>query len=128
MAPTVLLMRSLEERLTEIIMDGTTDICRAIHDRRLLRFNHGGLERVVAPYCLGTSHLGNEVLRAVQVRGFSKKGGLGFGKLWTVSGIKNLLVLDEQFEPDDPHYNPDDSAMKFIHCRVQRRLRRRRRR
>jgi hypothetical protein len=93
-------------------------ICDAIRDRKLLQFDYHGLQRVVAPYCHGISTRGVEVLRAVQVRGSSKSGGLGFGKLWTVADIGNAVVLSESFVPDDPNYNPDDSAMKTIHCRV----------
>lgn len=93
-------------------------ICEAIRDRKLLQFDYHGLQRVVAPYCHGISARGAEALRAVQVRGSSKSGGLGFGKLWTVADIRNAAVLDESFVADDPNYNPDDSAMKAIHCRL----------
>ncbi|HEY6640850.1 hypothetical protein [Povalibacter sp.] len=93
-------------------------ICDAIRNRNLLQFEYHGLRRIVAPYCHGVSARGSEVLRAVQVRGSSKSGGLGFGKLWTVDAMKNATVLDETFGADDPDYNPDDSAMKSIHCRV----------
>jgi hypothetical protein len=93
-------------------------ICDAIRDRKLLQFDYHGLQRVVAPYCHGISTRGVEVLRAVQVRGSSKSGGLGFGKLWTVADISDAATLSESFVADDPNYNPDDSAMKTIHCRV----------
>jgi hypothetical protein len=93
-------------------------ICEAIRDRKLLQFDYHGLQRVVVPYCHGLSTRDAEVLRAVQVRGSSKSGGLGFGKLWAVADIRNAAVLSESFVADDPHYNPDDSAMKRIHCRV----------
>jgi hypothetical protein len=64
---------------------------------------------------------GNEVLRAVQVRGSSSSGkkGFHFGKLWTVGEMSQLQVLAETFEPDDPNYNSNDSAMKEIHCRIE---------
>jgi hypothetical protein len=29
-----------------------------------------------------------------------------------------LRVLDEAFTPDDPYYNPRDSAMIEIHCGI----------
>jgi hypothetical protein len=57
------------------------------------------------------------VLRAVQVRGISSSG-LGFGKLWAVSDMVDVRILDETFTANDPHYNPNDSAMKQVHCRV----------
>ncbi len=93
-------------------------LCKAIREKRLLQFDYHGLPRVVAPYCHGISTRGSEVLRAIQVRGASSSGGLGFGKLWAVADMRNAQVLAETFAPNDPDYNPDDSAMQSIHCRV----------
>ncbi|HEY0683791.1 MAG TPA: hypothetical protein VGD45_15770 [Steroidobacter sp.] len=97
-----------------------TAIVEAIRKRALLQFNYKGHIRIVAPYCFGVSTRGEDVLRAVQVRGSSASNGMGFGKLWTVTDIAEPRVLDEGFTPDDPHYNPDDSAMTHIYCRVER--------
>src|SRR5262249_28947710 len=93
-------------------------ICEAIRRRALLEFEYDGLARLVAPYCHGTSARGIEILRAVQVGGESRSGKLGFGKLWSVSKIVDARVSDVAFVPRDPDYNPDDSAMEEIHCRV----------
>ena len=93
-------------------------ICEAIRTRSVLEFEYHGLPRVVAPYCHGLSSRGVEVVRAVQLRGGSSSGGLGFGKLWRVSDLVGLRMLEEHFTPDDPDYNPDDRGMKEIHCRV----------
>jgi hypothetical protein len=96
-------------------------ICQAIQQRQLLEFDYKGKRRVVAPYCHGFSSKDSEVLRAIQVRGESSSGpggGLGFGKLWTVAEMVGARVLDEPFTPDDPNYNPDDTAMARICCRV----------
>lgn len=91
-------------------------ICEAIRTRRLLEFDYRGKQRVVAPYCHGTSSRGNEVLRAIQIAGAA--GGLGFGKLWIVADMSTVRLTDTPFAPDDPNYNPNDSAMVQIHCRV----------
>jgi hypothetical protein len=93
-------------------------ICEAIRKRTLLEFEYKGLRRVVQPYCHGISTRGMESLRAVQVRGSSSSGRFGQGKFWTVSEIVNPRLLDETFVPDDPGYNPNDSGMKYIHCRI----------
>jgi hypothetical protein len=93
-------------------------ICDAIRTRSLLVFDYHGLSRMVAPYCHGISHRGVEVLRGIQVLGKSSSGSRGFGKLWVVADLLNLRVSLEHFEPDDPHYNPDDRAMQHIHCRI----------
>jgi hypothetical protein len=93
----------------------TASICEGIRARRLLAFDYDGHPRVVAPYCHGLTRSG-ELLRAIQVGGASRSGHFGEGKLWTVSKIRGLRVLNEAFVPDDPNYNPNDSAMIRIHC------------
>jgi hypothetical protein len=93
-------------------------VCEAIRKKALLEFKYKGHQRVVAPYCHGVSTRNLEVLRAIQVRGVSPSGGQGVGKLWSVAEMVDPRVLDETFTPDDPNYNPDDTAMKQIHCRV----------
>jgi hypothetical protein len=57
-------------------------------------------------------------VRAVQVGGRSKSGGMGFGKLWAIVDISNPRLGATTFEPDDPDYNPDDRAMTHVCCRV----------
>lgn len=96
----------------------TNVICEAIRRRMLLEFRYHGRLRIVAPYCHGISARDVEVLRAIQVRGSSGSGGFGLGKLWAVGEMIEPRLLDEPFTPNDPLYNPDDSAMKRIHCRV----------
>lgn len=98
-------------------MHWTALVCLSIRERRLLEFDYEGYHRVVAAYCHGVSRSG-EVLRAVQVRGASRSGGLGFGKLWTIARMRNARMIEEPFAPDDPDYRPDDSAMTSIHCRI----------
>jgi hypothetical protein len=93
-------------------------ICEAIGAQRMLEFDYGGSHRVVQPYCHGFTRKGAETLRAVQVNSDSRSGGQGFGKLWTVAKMQNLRVAVETFVPDDPDYNPDDTALSEIHCRV----------
>src|SRR5689334_23051015 len=98
---------------------GTSGIvCDAIRTRSRIAFDYQGKHRVVEPYCHGVSTRGAEVMRAVQVGGQSSSGGLGLGKLWYVADMLNARLLEEQFDPDDPNYNPNDTAMKTIHCRI----------
>ncbi len=93
-------------------------LCEAIGTRKLLAFSYEGLARVVAPYCHGFTRAGDEVLRAVQVRGASRSGHFGSGKLWTVSKMRLVRTLEEGFVADDPDYEPNDSAMTRVHCRI----------
>lgn len=99
-------------------MSGASIICEAIRKRALLQFRYHDRVRVVAPYCHGVSTRDVEVLRGVQVRGESGSSGFGMGKLWTVDKMVEPRILEETFVANDPHYNPNDSAMKRIHCRV----------
>jgi hypothetical protein len=94
-------------------------ICEAIGARRMLEFDYGGHHRVVQPYCHGFTRKGAETLRAVQMSSDGGPGGRGFGKLWTVAKMQNLRVVGEAFEADDPDYNPNDTALVEIHCRVK---------
>jgi hypothetical protein len=93
-------------------------LCEAIATKKLLAFTYEGHPRVVAPYCHGFTRLGDEVLRAVQLRGSSRSGHFTSGKLWTVSKMRLVRTLAEGFVADDPEYDPNDSAMARIHCRV----------
>jgi hypothetical protein len=99
--------------------DGSSPIiCQAIQQQRKLIFDYNGRRRIVAPYCYGISTRDTEVLRAIQIGGASSSGGYGFGKLWTVREMSRLELSDEHFEPNDPNYNPNDSAMKRVICCV----------
>jgi hypothetical protein len=93
-------------------------LCEAIAKRKRLAFAYEGHARVVECYCHGLTRAGAEVFRAVQVRGSSRSGHFDGGKLWTVSKIRLARTLDEDFVPDDPDYEPSDSAMAHIHCRI----------
>ncbi|HXU02955.1 MAG TPA: hypothetical protein VN903_18440 [Polyangia bacterium] len=90
------------------------DICEAIAAQRLLTFDYLGFRRIVQPYCHGFTNTGEETLRAIEING----RGRPFGKLWTVTKMANLQLADDNFAPNDPNYNPADSAMAEIHCCV----------
>ena len=102
-------------------MTTSSVICEAIRTHTLLEFHYHGHLRVVAPYCFGVSTRSSDVLRAIQIRGSSSSGKVGrpLGKLWTVGEIVGLRMLDETFQPNDPNYNPNDTAMKRIYCRIE---------
>jgi hypothetical protein len=93
-------------------------LCEGIARKCLLAFTYEGHARVVAPYCHGFTRNGDEVLRAVQIRGSSRSGRFGSGKLWTVSKMRLVRTLEETFAADDPDYEPHDSAMARVHCCV----------
>jgi hypothetical protein len=93
-------------------------LCEAIETKKLLAFTYEGHARVVVPYCHGFTRAGDEVLRGVQLRGSSRSGTYKSGKLWTVSKMRLVRTLDEGFVADDPDYEPNDSAMARVHCRI----------
>jgi hypothetical protein len=97
------------------------EIQEAIAGRKLLEFDYHGEHRVVQPYCFGSTPRGAEVLRAIQLRrpnSASRSGGFGFGKLWRLADMRDVRVGSEHFEPEDPDYNPNDSAMAVIFGRI----------
>lgn len=96
----------------------TDVVCTAIRQRTMLRFEYDGKSRLVQPYCHGVSSAGHEVLRAVDVSG--RGPGFGFGKLWLLTKMSAVVDTGTAFLPDDPNYNPNDSAMRSIHCRILR--------
>ena len=95
------------------------EICEAIGALRMLEFDYDGYHRVVRPNCPGFTRKGAETLRAVQVNAGGRSGGRGYGKLWTVAKMQNLRVAVSPFDADDPDYNPNDTALLEIHCRVK---------
>jgi hypothetical protein len=109
---------SISSRRSRSASSATEAICSAIRSCTLLEFEYEGLHRVVAPYCHGFTGKG-EALRAIQVRGASHSRGFGFGKLWVVEKMVDVRLGSEPFVPNDPHYNPRDSAMTTIHCAVR---------
>lgn len=116
--PRAFLSVSASSRRSPAAPSATEAICSAIRTCSLLEFEYEGLHRVVAPYCHGSTGKG-EALRAIQVRGASRSRGFGFGKLWMVEKMVDVRLSSEPFVPDDPHYNPRDSAMTTIHCSVR---------
>ncbi len=102
-----------------IVHPSSSLICDAISRRSLLEFDYHGLHRIVQPYCHGTTTgTGRESLRAIQIGGESRGRLIASGKLWTVAKMVEVKVSQQTFVPSDPHYNPNDSAMASIHCRV----------
>ncbi|MGQ4876126.1 MAG: hypothetical protein ACP6IY_18830 [Promethearchaeia archaeon] len=93
-------------------------ICIAIQSRKLLSFSYDGGIREVEPYCYGITKKGKEMLRAYQVDGYSKSGNRQGWKLFDVSKIFRLEIIDKTFINIRPEYNPNDSVMIRIFCRI----------
>jgi hypothetical protein len=93
-------------------------MCAAIRGRAVIQFYYGGGLRTAEPYCHGTSHAGNEVLRAYQTGGFSESGNPIGWKLFEVGEISIIRQTGATFSTNRSGYNPNDSHMMSIHCRV----------
>ncbi len=96
---------------------GNAVVCQAIESRKVLRFFYNGGFRTVEPFCHGVSTAGNFVLRGFQSGGYSESKRVGW-KMFEITKISRLSVLDENFDGRRPHYNPNDSAMVKIFARV----------
>jgi hypothetical protein len=96
-----------------------TTICSAIDSKRIIRFYYDGGLRIVEPFCYGLSKKDSkELLRGYQVSGYSKSGDTVGWKLFRVSEMSSLTMIDEQFSGVRPGYNPNDSAMTTIYAHI----------
>ncbi len=93
-------------------------VCAAIHDRSVIEFIYKNRTRIVEPYCHGVSQAGNEVLRAFQIGGDSDSGNPVGWKLYEMSRMSVLRTTGASFVGPRPGYNPNDTQMTLIHCRV----------
>ena len=86
----------------------------------VIRFYYEDGFRIVEPFCHGESTAGNDVLRAFQIGGYSKSGNPRGWKLYEISKMTNLSILEDTFDGRRPHYNPNDTGMVRYYCRVPR--------
>jgi predicted DNA-binding transcriptional regulator YafY len=91
------------------------ELCRAIHERRSIRFGYEPGVRVVEPYAYGVGDGGHELLRAYQLAGDSYSREEGW-KLFHVEKMSNIAVLDETFEEPKLGYMRNDPSMTLIYC------------
>lgn len=93
-------------------------ICDAIRLRRVIRFQYHGGVREVEPHCYGRSSVGDELLRAYQLRGVSRSGEPAGWKMFRVDEIFGLSVTFETFMAPRAGYDPADTVIAFVNCRV----------
>jgi hypothetical protein len=87
-----------------------SDICTAIHARKLLRITYRGGPRVVEPYAYGTDAGGAEILRGYQLSDHSESGAPRARKLVRVGEIGEVRVLDETFAGPRKGYMRNDPS------------------
>lgn len=94
-------------------------ICDAIRARRLLRFFYDGYERIVEPHVYGVNTAGHEAVRAWLVRGWSKSDSEPGWRMFLVSQMQDVAAMAEAFEGPRGGFNPDDTQMEKIYCRIE---------
>ena len=90
------------------------NICAAIGDQSVLEFLYKGTSRSVEPHTLGYNGKGILTLCAWQLTG-------GSGEDWRdfhLNGISELRVTDRKFIRARPGYNPNDTTMTRVLCRL----------
>ena len=94
------------------------EICSAIESKQIIKFYYRGGLRTVEPFCYGVTGIGSEVLTCYQVSGYSELDDPIGWKIYRVSEMSNLMVVDEQFPGDRPGYNPNDPGMPTVYRHV----------
>jgi hypothetical protein len=93
-------------------------VCRAIHERKLLRFSYDGGVRDVEPHCHGCSKDDNDLLRGYQVGGSSRSGESVGWKMFRLDRVFGLSMTGRSFPGPRPDYDPQDDSMKTIYCHL----------
>jgi len=93
-----------------------TLITEAIKGKKCIQFNYDDDgSRMVEPHCIGISIAGNPVLRAFQTSGHSLSGGTPDWRLFDLSKITGLKILEQTFPKARPDYHKGDKGMSLIH-------------
>lgn len=93
-------------------------IASAIQNLQLLSFTYDGYSRLVEPHTYGIDTKGHAALRAYQVRGGSESGEYVGWKLFHVSEMRGLTVLQEHFAGARPKYKRGDSTFSTIYAQL----------
>ncbi len=90
-------------------------LIEAIEQKKIVSFSYQWRSRVAEPYLIGIHEEENEkMLRAYQVEGESKSGGLPDWRLFRLDQISRLKLKDENFTARYEEYEPADPDMKEI--------------
>ena len=93
-------------------------ICDAIRARRLVRFVYDGYERVVEPHLYGINSAGHEALSGYLVRGWSASETAPGWRTYLIDEMRDTAALADSFSGTREGYNPADSRMIRIFCRL----------
>lgn len=89
-------------------------ICKAIVEKRIVSFSYRMTTRMVEPHALGYDKSGELVLSGWQLSGGSSAGFRDF----RVARLTGLATTEARFERPREGYNPNDSTLSRIVCRL----------
>ena len=81
----------------------------AIENKKTLRFEYNGSERLVDPYAFGLSSYGNPLLRGYQWAGDSLSGKGPGWRVFQVRKMKNVVLEGVYFQPLWGEFDPNVS-------------------
>ena len=91
-------------------------VCRAIRERRIVRFHYDEGIREVEPHCHGCSKDGHDLLRGYQVRGHSRSGHPVGWKMFRLDEVSVLVVTEHAFNGPRAGYDPADNKIATVYC------------
>lgn len=91
-------------------------VCRAIHERRVVRFCYDGGIRDVEPHCHGCSKEHNDLLRGCQIGRYSSSGESVGWKMFRLDRMSGLGMTETTFGGPRPEYDPNDNKMTMVYC------------
>ncbi|OGF33559.1 hypothetical protein A2223_02295 [Candidatus Falkowbacteria bacterium RIFOXYA2_FULL_35_8] len=97
-------------------------IIEAIKNKKMISFTYIEKEalrdiRRAAPHAFFVSTAGNKNVDAFQYDGYSKKGSLPAWRQFTIDNIRDLVLLDENFEVAHG-YNPYSKQYDRAICKI----------
>ncbi|MCK4668452.1 hypothetical protein KAU33_16990 [Candidatus Dependentiae bacterium] len=96
-----------------------SEICEAIKSRKVIGFFYEGHKRIVEPHCYGVhKDTGNEVLCAYQIEGYSLSGSKPPWRLYIISKMSRIVIINNNFEKPRTGYKKNDSRMSTIFCQL----------
>ena len=100
-------------------------LCKAIRERRIVRFHYEGGNRTVEPYAYGTTASGKECLAGYQTGGYSTGGEPSGWLLYEVSKKEGLIITDRVaagLRPGYPTFEMFERIFACVRSRLERRL------
>ena len=89
-------------------------ICTAIQNKLAISFYYKNRQRVVEPHLIGYNQNNELTLSAWQLSGGTQESWRQFH----LSKISSLAITDRNFSSSRQGYNPNDSTMSRIECRI----------